>query len=80
MSIRKHHPSFPLKLNLESTKDLEWALGYPIVSMKYFCSKKNSKVKELTLQQYKNGKPKKPRIVYNPSHSISFKISTNILR
>lgn len=67
MSVGKHHPSFPLKLNLESTKDLERTLGYSIVSIKYFCNNKTSNVKELTLNQYKNGKPKKPRIVYNPS-------------
>jgi RNA-directed DNA polymerase len=67
MSIRKQHPNFPLKLNLESIKDLEQTLGYPIVSIKYFCKNKTSNVKELTLMQYKNGKLKEPRIVYNPT-------------
>jgi len=67
MPLNEHHPNFPLKLNLESLKDLERRLGYPIRSLKYFCDNKSSNVKTLTLQQYKNGKPKEPRTVYNPS-------------
>lgn len=67
MAIREQHPIFPLKLNLKSIKDLERTLGYKIESIRYFCNNKTGNVKELTLTQYKNGKLKEPRIVYNPS-------------
>ena len=67
MSIREQHLNFPLRLNLKSTNDLGWTLGYKIESIRFFCDNKTSNVKELTLTQYKNGKPKEPRTVYNPS-------------
>jgi hypothetical protein len=59
-------PHFPLKLNLNSHNHLALRLGYPIDTIEYFKKNKNSNVKELILNQIKNGKLKE-RVVYNPS-------------
>jgi hypothetical protein len=63
MSI--NNPKFPLILNLNSTKDLERALGYPIKYIKKFYKNETKNVRELILKQIKNGKLKE-RTVYNP--------------
>lgn len=60
-------PPFPLKLSLNSLKDLSLTIQYPLKAILYFANAKARNVRKLEIKKIKDGQIVKSRQVYNPS-------------